>query len=771
MSEIEARKLTRQAGRSRVSVPPLPEGMILDVDDQERPEGKLKAVRASPIPKFTGLMSSVIAAVASDGEYGVGITTAFLAVANDKEVQDVFEGGVFWVSLSEDSSDTQALEAVIEIMSSEEERRAYNNTPTAHALSVNSGDRIRGALEIAKHMFDESRCLFIIDDCVTRQESGRSTINHLEVFLELAGKNCTVLFSTKNKDDVKALVRPKLDKLVFGRVMKDVANQVFQKALGRQVLESEKQYRETVMDLTGLFALNLRIIGSATRKTGHRWKHVISVLTRCSNELRYPREVDSSYSSGPRLTTVIACCLELVKNENISSLHYSLSALPLKTWAPIEVFSALWNVGYNSARDHCQLFKRFSLIKGMSHRPGHEGQLGADLHTGHILRSQKFKKLRSTDADKAAHSSIVDSYSKVLKNDLHKFSITDEWRKPDNFEEDYYLDHLAQHYLGSARFEELEGLLLDYRWIERRITVGGVLAIRSDYEWTLNSEFAKAAELDATALTWINSALISISGPVFEDKSQLPYQICGRLVTLSRENRSVGRLLSTVYRFAERPWLTPLWQSFPSPGGLVEEMPLNFGKICAMRVSFDRSRIVSGSEDSVVTLWDTHGEVPLHCFEMHSGKVKTVCISADNQCIQRIVSSDDTELKILNTSSRSCEKELSHLKIMMTKPVRELNFLQTNTDGSIISFRQGWYGHQNYIRVLTEKAGYKPELLSENRFWIVTLSEDGKLAAAANCESEGNFISVFDTFTRIRLAKFGGRMEILRSLRFFSPLA
>ena len=159
--------------------------------------------------------------------------------------------------------------------------------------------------------------------------------------------------------------------------------------------------------------------------------------------------------------------------------------------------------------------------------------------------------------------------------------------------EPYLWHHLVYHLLEAGRREELRALLTGARWLIAKLSATEINALISDYRSFPQSDPLKR----------IGEALVLSAHVVHADPSQIASQLTGRLA--SDSSGEMRNLLKSFIAAQRRPWLRPLTQSLVSPGGpLLKTLAGHTAGVYALAVSADGRRVISGSYDHTLKLWD-----------------------------------------------------------------------------------------------------------------------------------------------------------------------
>ncbi|MFM2064854.1 MAG: hypothetical protein RLZZ507_4525, partial [Cyanobacteriota bacterium] len=202
-----------------------------------------------------------------------------------------------------------------------------------------------------------------------------------------------------------------------------------------------------------------------------------------------------------------------------------------------------------------------------------------------------------------------------------------------------YLGRYPYNLVNSGNLTKYYQILTDYQFISAKTNHPdfGIQALIEDYDLSDDTQ--------TKPLKYIQSALRLSAHIVTQDKQQLSSQLWGRLQTI--HTPEIQQLLQQISQTQTHPWLRPLTPSLTQAGGrLLRTLSGHSGSVNAVAVTADNQRVISGSDDNTVKVWNLQTGEELFTLNGHSDWVQAVAVTADNQ---RVISgSDDNTVKVWN---------------------------------------------------------------------------------------------------------------------------
>ncbi|GAB1545461.1 hypothetical protein NUACC21_81370 [Scytonema sp. NUACC21] len=212
---------------------------------------------------------------------------------------------------------------------------------------------------------------------------------------------------------------------------------------------------------------------------------------------------------------------------------------------------------------------------------------------------------------------------------------------------DYALKHLPSHMAEAnnvGKKELLYRFLTDFDFIAAKALHPEIKLqeLIEDYDRAFDPPVLIAGE-KAETLKLIQAAL-RVSAHILEkDKTQLAGQLLGRLLDFS--NPEIQAILAQAKQWQKAPWLRPLTASLTRPDGkLLRTLTGHSDRIRAVVLTPDGQRLISGSDDNTLKVWDVETGKELCTLTGHNSPVSAVAVTPDGQRL--ISASNDKTLKV-----------------------------------------------------------------------------------------------------------------------------
>ncbi len=370
----------------------------------------------------------------------------------------------------------------------------------------------------------------------------------------------------------------------------------------------------------GHLPLALAMVGAMVRGLEDPWPAVLTRLRAA--DLDKIRQ-DFPHYPYPDLLRAIRVSVEDLPPE-LQRRYVGLAVFPEDIAVPRAAFQTLWSVDgiddLDAQLDLKLLVERSLLIRDLQNR--------FKLHDLHADYARK----QARDVS-ILHRRLVDAYAGKCSGG---------WATgPDD---GYFFQHLPYHLAEAGCQQELGELLLELPWLEAKLVATDVNAMIADYDLA-------AAPLRQSL---VRETLTLSSHVLARDAAQLASQLLGRL---SRESDPAIVQLLAGARARGGTWLRPLRLTFTlAAGPLLRVLAGHTDRVTALAALGSR-RVVSGSRDQTVRIWDLRTGVNLLTLEGHTRTVTAVTATSP----RRVVSASlDKTVRVWDSETGEATSTLRH---------------------------------------------------------------------------------------------------------------
>jgi WD40 repeat protein len=530
------------------------------------------------------------ARIGLQGMGGIGKSVLAVALARDEHVRRAFPDGIFWITLGQSP-----------VLSSLQLQLAHELGDAAQVFETPEAGRAR-----LRQLLATRECLLILDD-VWQPEAAAA--------FDVMGEHCRLLLTTRDGGLITALgaVEQRLDLLPDEQALGLLAEWA-----GQPAAELPELARAVAREC-GNLPLALAVCGAMARD-GIPWEDLVSALREADLQFLDRSSLHYPYQDVLRSLKVSVEALERI-DPRAARCYRELAVFPADAGVPEAAVVTLWHHGTGlkerEARKLLSTLERKALLRLDGQAPDRR----------FFLHDLQHDYLRATSGDLGElHRTLVLAY---------RSHCAGGWSGGPN--DGYFFQNLGQHLLAAGQDAELQALLLDFAWIQTKLSATGVASLLADYDLASDN-----ADLSLVQATLRLSAHILAADP-----EQLGGQLLGRL--LSRASPALGRLLTGAGSRRTRPWLRPLTESLESPGGpLVRTLQGHEDAVTALAVTPDGHALVSAAADGRVRIWDITG-AERRTIPGDGAEIRAVAVTPDGQTV--VTASDNRTVKVLELAS------------------------------------------------------------------------------------------------------------------------
>ncbi|BAZ13109.1 WD repeat-containing protein [Calothrix sp. NIES-4071] len=248
---------------------------------------------------------------------------------------------------------------------------------------------------------------------------------------------------------------------------------------------------------------------------------------------------------------------------------------------------------------------------------------------------------------------FIKSYKGMVNN-------TKKLKAQKSFFQEAYLRSYPYNLIKSGNLDKFYVILTNFKFIETKIQHSkfGIQALIEDYDLIDDTELLTHLEYNTEtvkALKLIQGALRLSAHILNQDAKQLTGQLTGRLLCF--DVPEIQALLEQIAQ-TKTTCLRPLTASLTPPGGaLVRTLNGHSGSVNAVTITADGRRLISGSSDNSLKVWNLETGEELFSLIGHTASVTAVAATSDSKLV--ISGSQDNTLRVWNLETR---KELLAFK-------------------------------------------------------------------------------------------------------------
>ena len=493
-------------------------------------------------------------AVGVQGMGGIGKSVLAAALAHDSETRQVFSDGIYWLTIGQKPRLLDLQNRLLSQLTGSEE-----TFPTEQE-----------AKEALREALQGRPVLIVVDDAWTLDAAQAFPVTEPPSRLLITTRNNEVLVGLGAEEDRVAVLSPS-DSL---EMLAEWSGQKNASDLPPEAAEVAKE--------CGYLPLALAMIGAMVCLRPTAWEDAFS-------RLRHADLVNRNFPGYPYPNLRRAIELSVEGLESADRERYlNLAVFPEDQPIPEEALRVFWNLDEVDTRDCMMRLVARSLA---TWAPSDTSLILHDLQ-GDWIRVRREKNLP------ALHLRLVDAWDGLPKLDSYA------WQRA------------AYHLVQAGRKHDLRRLLLNFNYLETKLTATGANALIADYNYLPEDK----------ELQLVQSTLRLSANVIARDPRQLAGQLTGRL--LGNTSPEIQVLLRQTAERKGWPWLRPLRRSLTAPNGpLIGMLEGHTSRVTSVVVTPDDRYAVSSSADQTLRVWDLATGQTKTTLQGHTARVSAVVLT------------------------------------------------------------------------------------------------------------------------------------------------
>ncbi|RDD42737.1 Apoptotic protease-activating factor 1 [Trichoplax sp. H2] len=370
------------------------------------------------------------------GMAGCGKTVlASRIVREDQLIEQVFPGGITWLTLGRLSSNEllARLQDLCMLLDCKQSRLP------------NTLDGVRDHLR--RLIYEQHPRMILILDNIWDSK----LISYLDL-------KCRTLATTRDSTTAKRINSPcNILQIEPGFHIAE-AKAVLSSWTGIPSIELPSQANSLISKCKGL-PLAISIFASLLSKNPHRWDYYISLLTNSTpNHLRL---IYQSIHHSHQLEEAIRISIDSL-DADLQSYYYDLAVFENDIHIPSRVLNLLWNQDIELVEDKMEEFVAKSLALTFKRD---------DNHKSYIIHNLLMFYLKETHPNLSAiHNRLIDRYCELCNNQWHLLD-----------DDGYIYAHLVHHLIHAKRLDIVCQLLTDPLWLQSKLDHNKLSNLLNDY--------------------------------------------------------------------------------------------------------------------------------------------------------------------------------------------------------------------------------------------------------------------------------------------------
>jgi WD40 repeat protein len=522
-----------------------------------------------------------VALTALKGMAGVGKTILAQALCLDETVQSAFLDGIVWLNIGKDPRDLLPL---------------FREAGRATGDSLEAYDSVQSASNHLRNYLRHKAVLLVLDDVWDPHDAAPFMID---------SPLSRTLITTR---DARTAVSLGAQQRTLDVLTREQSLELIARWSDCPVSVLPPEANEIVREC-GRLPLALAMVGALLRAKPERWQSMLHKLRHADLE-----KIRQSFPDYPHPDLLRAIDISLsALDERTRDRYLGFAVFPEDAGIPEAAIKTLWSLDQYEVEDMVDQLVDLSLATRDA-----DGKLRIhDLLLDYLRHRLGAEKLCE------AHNRLLQAYSGLCAGC---------WK--DGPRDGYFFENLIWHMRKAERTDEAVRLICDFGWIDAKLHACGVISALTDYEWCPSVDQGPRL---------IQEALRLSAHVLADDPDQLPAQLLARLHP--GQSSVTDALRNKIGAWHGAVWFRPLRDLLIAPGGsLMFSLVGHTARVRAVALTANGLRVVSGSDDNTLRIWDLKRGVLERTLNGHTDWIRAVAVLSDGETL--VSASDDRTLRV-----------------------------------------------------------------------------------------------------------------------------
>jgi WD40 repeat protein len=566
--------------------------------------------------------------VALRGSPGFGKTGLAERICRDQQITDAFYDGVLWVQLGDEATEAGCIDHL-------------NNQTLAVTGKHPQATTLEAAREAFGKALDNRRCLLVIDDAWHEQ--------FVRPFLRTGSRDQTArLITTRLEYILPNCASVRVDAMQATEALERLIDDPHGRLTAAQVTPLRENLQHLAAVRLGGWVQALGLANGFLQdrvRNGQSLADALGDLSADLDSLGVDGALDHADEKRRQKTLKGTIDVSLQQLDSDGRRRFvELTIFAGDADITLAGIAMLWGTSDPETDRLCSRLRSLNLLQSLD--------LGKRILRLHGTMREVLGKSLDPAMRASLHARFVEAWRDTCNGN---------WQV---LQDDYALRYLPWHLADAGQTAALQALLVDAGWMTAKLQRTGIQALLSDYR-------QHAAPPDGAA-GLLGLALDLSAGPLANDPDELPGQMIGRLAPDSAPDLAAA--LDAMRLVATPRVLMPVRPTMTPPGAELRRLEGHIYSVQSVAV-LPGGRVVSGSVDKTVRIWDAATGQERGCLVGHEEPVNSVAVLPNRHIVS---GSADRTVRVWNPATGKDVK-------CLTRHTAAVNAVAVLLDGRIVS--------------------------------------------------------------------------------------